>query len=186
MPEFPIFGRFTAMRACYDTADLDSYPARLMRRAGRARTDSQSRPGQVVRSASNGAPACRWLPRPSASPDRRVADLRTVQSVRSIMAVPREACEPPDEARANPSIGALLIEAIVRTDTSVTLWARRVRGVWPFSWHEEFRFYDMDERLMLSQFSAIDWQASKSQGSWSLVEAHQGHGIAKTAKPCTV
>lgn len=84
------------------------------------------------------------------------ADLRTVQSVRSIMAVPREACEPPDEARANPSIGALLIEAIVRTDTSVTLWARRVRGVWPFSWHEEFRFYDMDERLMLSQFSAID------------------------------
>lgn len=84
------------------------------------------------------------------------AGLRSAGSVRGIRAVSREACEAPPEAREEPAVGAILIEAIVRTDTNATLWARKVRGAWPFSWHEEFRFYDMDQRLIISRFSAID------------------------------
>ena len=77
--------------------------------------------------------------------------------VRSIQAADAEGCHPPNEARANSTIGAILIKSIEFTETSVVLTAQRWRGARsPWEWRERYRFLEGDRQLSMDFFSAID------------------------------
>lgn len=78
-------------------------------------------------------------------------------TVRSLRAVDPEECVPPREARAEPSVGAILIKSIEFTEISAMLTAQRWRGARsPWEWRERYRFLEGDRQLSMDFFSAID------------------------------
>lgn len=77
--------------------------------------------------------------------------------VRSLQFAGADGCVPPSESRAEPAVGAILVQSIEFTETSAMLTAQRWRGArWPFEWRERFRFLLGDQQLSMDFFSAID------------------------------
>lgn len=85
------------------------------------------------------------------------AQLRPAGIVRSLGTAGADDCDVPAAASSEPTIGALLVESIDRSDSLISLTARRWRGArWPYEWRERFTFYSGDQRLIIDYFSAID------------------------------